>query len=287
MTYEDIVRDVYSNSELKEFLKHRFEKPMRHFGYSDELINEFLSNIDTLNIATFDKKHHAEIESVRTNLFFNVFTKKYFEQCVVPEIPRGGKVLDVGCGRGMLIELLLTRGENEVVGIDIFDSPEWSGLRDRGVQLEVVEEKNFLEFISKVMPDIVTLTWVLHHMEYGQQCRYLQSLHSVLRKGARVVVLEDAYSEVVPPEFGHELAEDFMVWSREDRHKIMGALDWTANIIFGQKTAMPVPFAYRTLEEWELLFNKIGFKIIRKRYLGFPDNRDVDTAQSVFIAERL
>lgn len=287
MTYEDIVRDVYSYKELKDFLIKRFEKPMRHFGYSDEMINEFLSNIDTLDIQAFDKKYHEEIEKVRTELFFDVYTRKYFKECIVPEIPENGKVLDLGCGRCLLVDLLLERGKNEVVGIDIFDSPEWPEFEEKGARLEVVQEDNFLKFIEQEQPDAVAITWVLHHMEYDQQKRYLESLHEVLKEGANVVVLEDSYSDVLPPEYGAELAESFMVWNKEERYKIMGAMDWTANIIFGQKTHMPVPFAYRTLEEWEELFNETGFKFVKKRFLGFPKNRDIDTAQSVFIAQKV
>lgn len=287
MTYEDIVRDVYSDQKLKGFLIKRFERPMRNFSYSEELINDFLKNIDTLDIEAFDAKHHDEIARIRTELFFGVFSRKYFKECILPEIPENGKVLDFGCGRGLLIELLLERGKNEVVGIDIFDSPEWSVLRERGVHLEVVQEDDFLNFIEKEQPDSIAITWVLHHMEYEQQKRYLESLHRVLKSGACFVALEDSYSEELPPEFGPDLSESFMAWSKEDRHKIMGTLDWTANVIFGQKTHMPVPFAYRTLEEWEQLCNEVGFKIIKKRYLGFPENRDVDTAQSVFVAERV
>jgi cyclopropane fatty-acyl-phospholipid synthase-like methyltransferase len=152
--------------------------------------------------------------------------------------------------------------------------------------LEVVQESEFLSYLEKEQPDHVAATWVFHHMEYAEQERYLSALHDALKPGATLVALEDSYSEILRPESGAGRCECFMWWSREDRHKIMGALDWIANRIFSMRTTMPVPFAYRTLEDWKKTFEDAGFTVKKTRFLGFPDNRDIHTPQSLIVARK-
>ncbi|MCR4279118.1 MAG: class I SAM-dependent methyltransferase [Candidatus Zambryskibacteria bacterium] len=212
---------------------------------------------------------------------------KYFNSNVVPEIPTGGKVFDLGCGRGTLIQEIINRRENsEIVGIDIKQAPEWNKIVGDKVRMEVVQEENFLSVLEREQPDVVTVTWVFHHMEYEQQKRYIGSLYKALKTGAVIVALEDSYSETLPPEAGQKRYEDFMKWDKENRQKIMGVLDWIANRIFSMRLSMPVPFAYRTLEDWKQVFEEAGFETLKMRFLGFPDDRDINNPQSLLVIRK-
>ncbi|MEI7749849.1 MAG: class I SAM-dependent methyltransferase [Candidatus Moraniibacteriota bacterium] len=287
MEYSDLVRDVFSDGEKKRFITDSLRDSMTRLGFSDALRDEFLRNIDTLDIADFIGRHKNELERVQNEHFFGELVPVYFKENVVPEIPANGKVLDLGCGSAILIRCLIERGENsEIVGTDIVADPRWSGIAPEDARLEVVRESEFLPYLKREQPDHAAATWVFHHMEYGEQERYLSALHDALKPGATLVALEDSYSEVLPPESGRERALAFMRWNLEDRHKIMGALDWIANRIFSMRTSMPVPFAYRTLEEWARVFEGAGFTVKKTRFLGFPDNRDVHNPQSLIVVER-
>lgn len=259
---------------------------MTKLGYSEKLKYDFLQNIDSLDLTAFNKQHNEELHHIHIEKFFGELVPVYFTDNVITEIPSTGKVLDIGCGRGTLVNLLLERGDNEIVGIDIFDSPEWEEIRSKGVRLEVVPENKFLEFIRKEKPGVVSLTWVLHHMKYKEQKKYLTAIFKSLKEDSTLVVLEDSYAETLTPENGKDIYKSFMKWDEEDRYKIMGTLDWTANIVLGQKAQMPVPFSYRTLEGWKELIEEVGFEVTKTRFLGFPDNRDIDTPQSILVAKR-
>ena len=281
--YEDVVRDVLSDEKRRDFIVTSLRESMTSLGFSAMLINEFLDNITTIDTISFIQKYKEELTKIQLKHFFDELVPKYFKKYILSEIPDGGKVFDLGCGRGTLIQSLVDRGtNNEIVGIDIKETPEWDDIASEHVRFEVVQEANFLSFLEKEKPDIVTATWIFHHMEYDQQKRYITSLYKVLNKGATLVVLEDSYSEVLPPELGQERFEAFMKWSVDDRRMIMGAYDWIANRIFSMRTTIPVPFAYRTVEGWKELFEEIGFTVTKTRFLGFPD-RDVNTAQSVLV----
>lgn len=287
MEYTDLVRDVFFDEARKRFITDSLRESMTDLGFSDTLRDEFLQNIDTLSVADFIGRHKDELQRVQNEHFFGELVPVYFKENVVPEIPTGGKVLDLGCGPAILIRCLVERGENaEIVGVDIMPDPRWSGISPKDARLEVVRESEFLSYLEKERPDHVAVTWVFHHMEYEEQKRYPSALHDALKPGATVIVLEDSYSEILPPEFGAERSEKFMRWSRDDRHKIMGALDWIANRIFSMRTTMPVPFAYRTLEDWKKTFEDAGFTVTKSRFLGFPDNRDVHSPQSLLVAKK-
>lgn len=286
MEYKDVVHDVLLDHKRCQFLRASLQESMTYLGFSESLIDEFLNNITDLDLDVFITKHRKELARVQLGHFFDELVPKYFEKYIIPEVPFNGKILDLGCGRGTLIQCLIDRAQNdEYVGIDITKSPEWDELANKNIHFEVVQEKDFLSFLKKEQPDHVTITWVLHHMEYDAQKRYLSALFNVLKEGATLVVLEDAYSEILPPEDGRERYEKFITWSKEDRLKIMGAYDWIANRVFSMRTTMPVPFAYRTLEEWKQLFQEVGFRITKTRFIGLP-LRDVNTAQSVFVATK-
>lgn len=288
MEYEDVVRDVLSDSKLKTFVSENFRESMSDIGYSETLVNEFVDKIATLDPNEFIEAHKDELTRVQLHHFYDELFPQFVKACVMPEIPTNGSVLDLGCGRGTLVQLLKHRNTNsEIIGIDITSAPEWDKIATVGVKFQVVNEDGFLEFVKVAKPDSVVATWVFHHMEYEEQVRYLESLARILKSGATIVLLEDAYSEVIPAEYHSERHEALMQWSEVDRNRIVGAYDWFANKIFSMRTTMPVPFAYRTIEGWCELLEKVGLVVVKKRYLGFPDNQDVRAPRAVIVAKKL
>ena len=286
MEYKDVV-NVLSNNQIKEFVISSLIESMTNLGFSKELMDEFLGNIDKLDLDKFISKYSKELGKIELGHFFGELVPAYFNKNVVVEVPDYGKVLDLGCGRGTLIQELIKRGKNiEIVGIDIKETPEWSKLRSEKVIFQVVQESDFLFVLEKEQPDSVAVTWVLHHMEYDEQKRYIESLYKALKPDATIVVLEDSYSETLKPESGENRYRDFMKNNKEDRQKIMGVLDWVANRVFSMRTSMPVPFAYRTLEGWRKIFEEAGFKTTKMRFLGFPDNRDINNPQSLIVLQK-
>ena len=109
-------------------------------------------------------------------------------------------------------------------------------------------------------------------MEYGEQERYLECIHENLKVGGKIAVLEDSYSADLMPESGLERYKKFMEWNSEERRQIMSVYDWVANRVLAQREKVPIPCAYRTLEEWSSFLEEKGFELVLKRFIGFPDD---------------
>lgn len=110
---------------------------------------------------------------------------------VAEYLPTKGTVLDVGCGYGLLSNLLaLTSLERYVVGVDL------SLKRIRVAQKTVDSRKNIKFFRKDVedpqLPecDAVVMTDFLHHIPYNQQEKLLISWHQKLARGGLLLIQE-------------------------------------------------------------------------------------------------
>lgn len=280
------VENALQNEKVKDFVYSNLRESLAYLGFGAELINDLLSNLQNLDIESFWNKHKEELDKIFTIGFLQHIAPEYFKTHVIPEIKKCKKIVDIGCGTGILAKILAETGRfDEIVGIEIIPYPEWKMFTNEKISFEVVQEEKLEEFLVQEQPDSVVLTWVLHHMEYDQQVRYMQRVYDVLKPGAQVIILEDAYSTVLEPLLGKELHDKFMHLTLEERHAITGINDWTANRILGQRAMVPVPFGYRTVEEWKEMFSKIGYKNTYEKYIGFPD-RDVYNPQSTIVFEK-
>jgi SAM-dependent methyltransferase len=196
------------------------------------------------------------------------------------------KVVDIGCGTGVLSKLLAqTDAFQEIVGIEIHAHTDWKDIFDTRIRFEVISEKEFDSFLKKENPDSAVLAWVLHHMEYEQQVRYMKRLYDLVKVGSRVVILEDSYSTIAKPKYGADIHNRFMQFSDQERNAIIGINDWCANRVLRLRENVLCPFAYRSMEDWKKLFSEIGYKMVYEKYIGFPD-RDVLNPQCVLIFEK-
>ena len=64
MEYTDLVNNVFSDEKRKQFITASLRESMANLGFSDTLRNEFLQNIDTLNVADFIEQHKNELQRI-------------------------------------------------------------------------------------------------------------------------------------------------------------------------------------------------------------------------------
>lgn len=282
-----MIQNLLINHELHDYVVSNLQSSLSSIGFSKKLINDLVLDLNNLDPWQFGQKYSNELNEVYSVEFFQRLVPQYFSRNVVPEIPASSKVLDLGCGTGILAKILVEKNKfRHIIGIDLHSYQEWELFKNPKITFKIVAEKDFFDFLSKEKPDTAVLTWVLHHMEHGEQERYIGYLYKVLTSSARLVVLEDSYSTELPPENDIGVYDSFMKFNEGDRRKIMGVYDWVANKVLAQRDKVNIPLTYRTLEEWEKLFRDNGFSINRKKFIGFPEKRDINTPQSLLIVTR-
>jgi SAM-dependent methyltransferase len=147
-------------------------------------------------------------------------------------LPRGSRVLDVGCGSGFIAHHLSALLGARVSGIDV----------RKGVDAPI----DYAAFDGAHFPaedrafDAVLLCYVLHHAQ--DQPAFMREVRRVLRDGGLVVVYED-----IP-----EAAWDAAACRAHDRA-------WRA------RTG---PCTFRLWEEWRRVFNSAGFEVLSVRRLS-------------------
>ncbi len=286
------IADFLSDASLRQFVFGNLRQSLGSIGFSEELVAALLKGLDSISVEEFDVEKFGsdfktELDQVYNIGFFQKYVPDYFLRSVVPITPSVSKILDVGCGTGILAHLYAQTGRfTEVVAIDINPYPEWESFKRDGIAFSVVEESDFNTFLNTAKPDALVLTWTLHHMEFEEQKRYVRYIYDALKPQAQVVILEDAYSTERSPENGEPRHDAFMSHSASARANIMSVYDWVANRVLAQRSKVPIPFGYRTLEEWIGLFEEVGFHTVEKKFIGFPDFRDINTPQALLVLQK-
>ncbi len=282
-----MISDLLTDINLHTYVVKNLRISLSSIGFSENLINDLTINLKNLDVRAFGERHSHELNDVYSLGFFQKLVPEYFSRNVVPEIPAADKILDLGCGTGILAKILAEENKfQHITGIDLHPYPEWELFKNPKITFNVVLEKDFLDFLLKERPDTVVLTWVLHHMKHDEQDQYITYLHKTLLPGAHLVILEDSYSTNLSPENDTNVYHTFMKFGEDDRRKIMGIYDWIANKVLAQRDRVETPFTYRSLEEWEKLFAESGFSVVKKKFIGFPDKRDINTPQSLLILKK-
>jgi SAM-dependent methyltransferase len=152
--------------------------------------------------------------------------------------PRGARVLDVGCGDGLIGALVQTHGSDlEVTGIDI-------GVREQ-THIPVREFDGMSIPYSDDELDVVMLVDVLHHADDPQRL-----LGEAARVARRAVVLKD----VTPLGPLSDTTLRFMDWVGNARHGV------------------PLPYNFWSQEQWRRAFAELNLSVaeLRRRLGIYP-----------------
>lgn len=280
-----LVQEALAVSPLREFVSGNLRESLASIGLSCRLIRSLTGSLAHLDVPRFRHQFQDELTKSYVQRFFLEIVSAYYRNYILPSVPEVGSFVDFGCGRGVLAHLLSRETQDRMVlGIDLCGFWEWERFASRNCRFCVVAEGESWDIIARAVPDVVLLTWVLHHMPIERQIRCLKTLRGIMRAGSRLVILEDAYSNCLAPEEGWSRHLALMRLSPEERRRVMGIYDWVTNIVLEGRHEIALPFSYRTLEDWESLLASKGFDVEMKQYIGFPEARDVNTPQSLLIA---
>lgn len=279
---------LLDNKKVNDYCRKQLYRSLSYIGFSKAFCDYFILNLDRLDLNTFHEKFDVEIHSVRNGNYVPAIKAKFFIDEVIPSIPCSRLILDIGCGQGILAKQLAKNDKfGRIIGCDWNSCQEWEATIEQypdKIEFHVVREDALVPFITTHNPDVSVLTWVLHHMEFSTQYNYMKTLFYTLNSGSRVVIVEDGFSIVLSPEIGQDEHDEFITFSQREQQDVLTVYDWVGNIFLSRR-AMPIPASYRTMEEWESFFKEIGFKIISKRYIGWP-LKSVITPQELLVLEK-
>lgn len=169
------------------------------------------------------------------------------------------RLLDLGCGRGGLIEQLAdTHGQNilnQTIGLD----PDWLSLKEHRLGLAAATGfSHALPYASNSF-DIVFCSWLLEHLETPQTD--LAEIGRVLKPGGRFIFLT--------PNAKHPIA-----WLNRAIGRFSAVQGWLVERLYGRVTADTFPTWYRanSRQQLEEYLNQITACELKIDQLNFvPD----------------
>ena len=166
--------------------------------------------------------------------FWKIFQRFYeiAAEKMVNEIEKfleGEKILDLGCGSGILGEKIRERLKKEVIGIDIVDK------RVCNIPFKIYDGKK-IPFPENFF-GLVIISFVLHHTEDP-----ISILQEAKRVGKRIIIFEDLPEGILGKLYC------FFHW-----------ISW--NLFFGKSPK----FNFHTKKEWEEIFKKLDLKLISEK----------------------
>lgn len=159
---------------------------------------------------------------------------------VEKNIPKFGKIYDVGCGEGIFSNFLgIISSKRKILGVEI--DKERLAFADRGLKNVIFAYGNALAFRPN-NADCIILFHVLHHLSsFEDQIKVLKNCHKGLKKSGQLIIVEVD----IKPTFKY-----FLSWVTDH---------FLVPILFEKKIYSPIYFRKR--QEWINLLKKLGFRV--------------------------
>lgn len=166
-------------------------------------------------------------------------------------VPKAGKVLDLGCGDGLLANYLaISSPKRNVVGVEISKSRVMQA--SHGISNAHFKQADILK-LGSYKANSVVLAHVLHHLPSKKDQEVLiEKLSKQLKKNSKMVILEI---------------------SRQPYYKYLFSMFTDSVIvpILFEGKLFSYNFYYRTARDWRKLLTQYGFKVtLKHRNKGMP-----------------
>jgi ubiquinone/menaquinone biosynthesis C-methylase UbiE len=182
--------------------------------------------------------------------FYNMAAERMSLDCT-DFIKEGDKILDLGCGTGIVAKNFGDFFGTEVLGVDIEDK------RQVSIPFKMIDGKS-LPF-EDLSFDVVLISYVLHHARDP-----VALLKEAERVAKRIIIYED-------------LPEGFFSRLRCIFHQV------SYNIFFQHNFQK---FNFKTKTEWESLFKSLGLKIIIQKPVSTPFDWFDPVNRILFVLEK-
>lgn len=144
--------------------------------------------------------HHSEGE-------FLHLAKRYLDTWYLKHFPKEktSVILEIGCGQGRFIKLLLERGYKNVYGVDMSEDQILYGKEHFGLG-DYLRQIDAMEFLSQAPPnsyDVILLLDVLEHMTVEDSIRLVKLAHRALKPaGTFLIQVPNGLAPLAPQRYG-------------------------------------------------------------------------------------
>jgi len=193
-------------------------------------------------------------------------------------------LLCYGSGGGYLA-LFLSKKGYRVSTTDVLNHRTDEAKR---LPFELIKSNNELPFADNSFSATIVKA-VLHHIEADKLPKVMRELHRVSR---RLIVEEDIYNiSKASPELpllipSQPELKKFILLSKEEQFQVLLLIDYFSNVSIQGIINMNLPFQYKSIETWEKVFDKFGFKTKKTQLVGFRKNIVHKTCHAWLVAEK-
>jgi SAM-dependent methyltransferase len=299
------VAGTLRNGDVVDFVKTSVKAGYREFfgEFSDEVCEMVDQSFDRLSRSQRDGVDPVGLIEVTSALLDDTFRKSdssfWFNRIyhlyktetkpegdfqTLQKLLPGKSVLDYGCGSGYL-DARLSKGGYKVFTTDVLDYRYEEARQLPFVQMSSATDIGYPD--DSV--DVALVLAVLHHINPDDLPRVIQRLRKVAR---HALIKEDTYGW---PERAEGLADclqtqvllrAFLGMTLEKQQQVLALIDFFANAIAQGIPEMNMPFAFKTVPEWEQVLLENGFRVTRSIVAGFEPGRMHKSCHVWLVCER-
>jgi SAM-dependent methyltransferase len=299
------VAGTLQNGDVVDFVKTSVKMGYREFfgEFSDEVCAMVDQSFDRLSRSQSDGVAPGRLIEVTSALLDDTFRKsdssfwfnRIYHQYKTVTKPEGdfqtlqkllpGKsVLDYGCGSGYL-DARLAKGGYRVLTTDVLDYRYEEARQLPFVRMSSATDIGYPDDSC----DVALVLAVLHHINPDDLPRVIQRLTRIARYA---LIKEDTYGW---PEHAEGLADSlrtqallrgFLGMTLEKQQQVLALIDFFANAVAQGIPEMNMPFAFKTVREWETVLLQNGFRVTRSIMAGFEPGRMHKSCHAWLVCER-
>jgi len=302
---------------VRAYVMARLELSLREIGISKDCITDITSLLQKIyrdptltgaRLAKAVSKFRSDWEIYLNSAYLGRYEStrwKYVQDKILAKLALRksnlGRCLDIGCGRGCVTEsLVLNSYATSAWGIDPIDfSRHWkerqanSGIEARDLlkykRVPLHEFGGWLAVSEEF--DTVFLLYVLHHSTDYWGARTIREVKQNLSASGIIVVLEDSIVvDIEPEDDPHALTRMWRQWVISDKpyclsigFDVQVVLDFVAVHLLAGFSDVTMACNYKVGSEWDKMFHDLDLTMVDKFNLGFPEKRDIDVPQAVFV----
>lgn len=287
--FEENPLAVFSDQASRLFLNAAFFETYTRLEISKHTIQGLLNILSKQR----NKKQEKALKSIwayiSTTEFADIFQRYDSKQSlkrkleIIRKFVKGPFVADIGCGTGGLSEAIVQNitGVRRIIATDLIDR---FNISNNLVEFRLQPQEDKLSIDNNTI-DTAVLSYVLHHIEKEDQITLLKDINRILKIGGILIVLEDTFSNKLKPINNSVLLTNYLKLDEIKRKSVLSFCDWLNNTVFG-KLNIPVPFTFKNIEEWERIFEQVGFSLVDKQFLGIDKCNLNFTPRGIMVFEK-